>query len=435
MGLVVLLLVSCSSSPSEVVDATAAPPDAPVGSPDAAPADAGMPVDAPMPGVVWFSREDYLPPPPGLASTATANIRRTDFEGDGIEDLVVTQANAGIITVAPLCPGCSPVDLAIGAQPVRGQAIDLDGNGLRDLLVADIGSLGPTTDLFGKVLLVEHPGASDQVVTTLLENVGRTVCAESVDLDGDEDLDVVVCVFGHLAGELLWLERQDTGFVPHTIEADPGAIHAFPFDADADGDFDIAAVFAQEVEEVVLYRNDGAGGLSREVLFAAGTSNYGSAGIELVDLDGDGDQDILYLNGDMLDSWTAPDPASYYGVAWLENDGLGGFTHRDLHRIVAAYGVKPADLDLDGDQDLVLSTFQPLQPLDPEGNVVEPSSLVWLENDGSQTFVRHDVAEGPPWFMTVEAADVDGDGDLDIFAGPMIWEYAPAVILFRNQLR
>jgi hypothetical protein len=429
-----LLLIACSGSHGSMTDAAAPPPDAPV----APTIDAGPPPpDAALPGTVWFVQEELLPPPPGLATTATANIRRTDFDGDGVEDLLVNQANVGIITVVPLCAGCTPVDLAIGTQPVRGQAVDLDGNGTRELLVTDIGSLGPTTDLLGRVLLVEHPGAVDQTITTLLEGVGRTACAEAADLDGDTDLDVVVCVFGHTAGELLWLEQRGAGFVQHTIEINPGAIHAFPFDADADGDLDIAAVFAQDVEEVVLYRNDGSGGLSKESLFTAESGHYGSAGIDLVDLDGDGDQDLLYVNGDMYDGWMAPDPASYYGVAWLENDGQGAFTYHDLFRIVGAYSVTPADLDLDGDLDLAVVTFQPLPPVDPAGNPVEPSSLVWLENDGAQNFVRHDIAgaEGPPWFMTVETADIDADGDADIVAGPMLWDYAPAALLYRNQLR
>ena len=34
-------------------------------------------------------------------------------------------------------------------------------------------------------------------------------CAEAADLDGDGDLDIAVCVFGHNTGQVMWVEQKE----------------------------------------------------------------------------------------------------------------------------------------------------------------------------------------------------------------------------------
>ena len=77
-------------------------------------------------------------------------------------------------------------------------------------------------------------------------------------------------------------------------------------------------------------------------------------------------------------------PNNFYGLAWLENDGTGVFTSHELTRYWGAYAVKAADLDGDGDLDLALSGVQ-LPNMYPQDEV---QNLIWLENDGSQNFAR-----------------------------------------------
>ena len=38
--------------------------------------------------------------------------------------------------------------------------------------------------------------------TTLIDNIGRTVCAEPGDLDADGDIDLTLCEFGHDEGSV-----------------------------------------------------------------------------------------------------------------------------------------------------------------------------------------------------------------------------------------
>ncbi len=345
----------------------------------------------------------------------TANIRVNDLLGDGSLQIFVTEPLSGQVTwlrgiddVTELTEGLT--------QPVRVHAADVDGDSFRDLLVADIGILGPTNRKVGRVVLLRNDGNAGFEPITLLEDIGRVACAEAADLDDDGDLDIAVCVFGHLDGKVIWLEQtNELEFVEHVLDDRPGAIHAYPFDADGDADLDLAVALSQESEEVLLFRNDGGGRFDREVLFAANVMYYGLSGIELADLDQDGDTDILYTNGDTLDIsdreiW----PNNFYGLAWLENDGTGAFTHHEVTRYWGAYAVKAADLDGDDDLDLVLSGVQ-LPNMYPEDEV---QNLIWLENDGSQRFARKTLGIGlPPFMITLEVADVDMDGSPEILGG------------------
>jgi hypothetical protein len=294
---------------------------------------------------------------------------------------------------------------------------DLDGDGDRDVLVADIGVLQPSTEKVGRVVLLRNSGVFEFEPIVLLDNVGRVACAEAADLDGDGDLDIAVCVFGHDEGKTLWLEQTgDLEFEEHVLDARPGAIHAFPFDADGDGDLDLAVVVSQDSEEILLFRNDGKGAFTKELLFKARVKFYGLSGIEPADLDRDGDIDILFTNGDTLDldEKVAITPNNFHGLAWLENDGLGRFTEHEIARYWGAFAVQAADVDGDSDLDLVLTGMQ-IPEIYPNEEV---QNLLWFENDGRQNFTRHTVdAVLPPLMISIQAVDIDGDGVPEILAG------------------
>src|SRR5690606_14330263 len=246
-----------------------------------------------------------LPRPNADYRALSGNVRFFDLDGDGRKELFVHEADNARISVLSECETTCQERVFTERlrAPVRSHPVDLDGDGDRDLVVSDIGSLIPSDDPVGRVLLMRAASDGSFEVEVLLEDVGRVVSAEAADLDGDADLDIVVCEFGHEAlGSLLWLEQTESGFTPRELDPIPGAIHAFPVDIDADRDLDIVAVFSQDTEAVKLFENDGSGAFTNKVLFASDSTHYGMSGIEPSDLDQDGDLDILVTNGDYLDT-------------------------------------------------------------------------------------------------------------------------------------
>jgi len=392
---------------------------------------------------VAFGAPELLLPDPSDAETpiTTANLRAQVLFHDDRPDLLVADPLVGITVVTDCDTTCRTIVLDHLGSPVRAHVVDLDRDGDRDILVADIGSLQSAETEQGRILLLQNDGNFSFQTKVLAEGLGRTACAETADFDGDGDIDVVGCVFGHLSGEVIWLEQQDGHFTKHTIDPRPGAIHAFPFDADGDGDMDIVASIAQLEEQVALYRNDGKGNFTKEVLVQGTHSCYGMSGLELSDLDDDGDIDILASNGDFMDrqcqqsSYTKT-YKTLHGLDWLENDGHGRFERHDIARFYGAYAVRAADLDEDGDRDVVLAAYRDPSYADL---TLDPSTIIWLENRGGTDFLRHDIKNTPSVVITIELADIDRDGDPDLLAGSMetesLSEGAHRLALMRVQTR
>ena len=134
--------------------------------------------------------------------------------------------------------------------------------------------------------------------------------------------------------------------------------------------------------------------------------NVWTDGIELADVDADGDIDILYANG------------SSYGAGGFQpqhlflNNGSGSFTAAHGQLNVANFNAKMViaeDFDNDGDLDLMYS---------PEGPYPSTSQLPrMLINDGTGNFTDESATRIPALTMAsfcVCAGDVDDDGDLDV---------------------
>lgn len=368
-----------------------------------------------------FEVRELLPQPDVSYRSSSGNVRFQDLDGDGVRELFVHEAiNAKITVLSDCAPTCVETVFSEGLRvPVRSQVVDLDHDGDRDLLVSDIGSLGPSDERVGRVIALRSDGHGAFVPEVIAEDIGRVVSTEAADLDGDGDEDIVVCEFGHEnVGSLFWLEQKDGSFVHRELDPVPGAIHGFPIDIDADADPDIVAVFAQDSERVKLYENDGAGNFEARILFAADSVDFGMSGLEPTDLDQDGDVDLLVTNGDYLDTVRFESDDTFpelHGVAWLENRA-GNFVWRDVLRTPAAYTVRAVDLDGDCDRDLVLGS---LVRVDVLPGRYRPPPLVWLENDGSEEFAVHPIIEEPEPLVSLDIGDLDGDGRPEIAYGSL----------------
>jgi hypothetical protein len=317
-------------------------------------------------------------------------------------------------------------------SPGHIEMVDLDRDGRQDLLVADLGTLQPADHDKGAVhwLRRQADGADGMFTTvTIADKLPRVADARAADFDGDGDLDVIAAAFGwRRTGSVLLFENQSSKgssgnaknsgnansvprFVARTIDARSGAIHVPVADLNKDGRPDVVSLLAQEHETVVAYVNTGKGlAFKTETIYAAPHPNWGSSGIELVDLDADGDLDVLMTHGDTFDDFILK---PYHGILWLENRGGFPFTPHPLATLPGAQRAQTADLDGDGDLDIIATAMVAgsgdVQPTLP--------SLVWLEQVRAGVFERRTLEVGTPYHATLDIADVDGDGDQDLAVG------------------
>jgi len=278
--------------------------------------------------------------------------------------------------------------------PVRLSHGAVGENNTNAWIISDIGILYPSNEKQGRVILYDY---ETQESITAIEGIGRTVCAEPGDFDGDGDEDLTLCEFGHDEGTVSWLENGEGNWIQHILDPRPGSIHAVPVDVDGDEDLDIVAILSQNVEEIMLYRNDGTGNFTSESLYHSNLTYYGMSGLRIADIDKDGDNDIIFTNGDTMDFDTPPEinPNMLHGAAWLENNGLGEFTHHDITRNWGAYDTAISDVDSDGDLDIVLICLQTDGQFPIE---TERTQIILLEQQES-TWIRHNIETTNPHRM------------------------------------
>jgi FG-GAP-like repeat len=237
------------------------------------------------------------------------------------------------------------------------------------------------------------------------------------DLDGDGDLDLAVAQFGYDQGETRWMENQGGWkFASHPLQSLSGPINAEIADADGDGDLDIVTLVSQEWEEIYVFENDGRGRFTARRIFGASNEDFGSSWISLADLDKDGDADVVYSNGDAFD-YAPPTGRGWNGVQWLENRGGLTFRYHRIGDFPGASSPQAADMDGDGDIDVVVvSAYNDWDRLDA-------LSLAWFENDGTMTFTLRPITGTPTHLITLAIADLDGNRKPDLVTGGMHMSY------------
>ena len=162
-------------------------------------------------------------------------------------------------------------------------------------------------------------------------------------------------------------------------------------DVDGDGDIDVLLGSGETQSRVLLQVGHGSFPTSIEL------PSWGTYGIAAADVDGDGDLDVL------LGSWDNPSRV-------LLNAGDGTFpTSTQLHG-GSSYtsSIAAADVDGDGDLDVLL------------GNYDSPSRVLLNAGDGTFPTIMQlpgGSAYGTDKTWSIAAADVNGDGYLDVLLG------------------
>jgi hypothetical protein len=302
-------------------------------------------------------------------------------------------------------------------NPAHAEVVDLDRDGIKDLLVANLGALISTDKRAGSVVWLRGGSDGSYRPFTIAGGLGRVADIQAADFDGDGDLDLIVAEFGWLeSGGIQLLENRTTDagrpeFVPSLVDARHGTIHVPVADLNGDGRPDFVALISQEHERVVAYLNEGGGRFSPREIYAAPHPAFGSSGIQLVDLDRDGDLDVLLSNGDSLDSHLL---RPYHGVRWLENRGKYPF---EPHPLTAFYGAQravAADVDGDGDLDVVAVSFLPGSYYERVSREMGLDAVVLLEQVAPGQFVRHSLETVDCTHPSCDLGDYDADGRLDL---------------------
>jgi hypothetical protein len=350
---------------------------------------------------------------------AVSNVQLVDFDGDKRLDVLGTDMRQGLVfTGHPANAGSALSIVASIPHPAHVTMTDVDHDAVQDLLVGDLGEFFPADHDKGAVIWLRGLG-NGKFGAFWLDGWPRVADVEAADFNSDGKVDLAVAAFGwRKTGQVSILENLTTNlsqpkFTGHTIDPRPGAIHVIPVDLNHDGKMDFVALLAQQYESVLAYINKGTDDFSfdQKVIYAAPHPNWGSSGIDLVDLDKDGDLDVLLTHGDTFDDGVVK---PYHGIQWLENTGSYPFVEHTIAQMPGVHRAVAADMDADGDLDIVACAL-----LAGGADVDEKTlpALVWLEQTKPGTFVRHTIEMGFPRHATLAVGDIDDDGDIDIVAG------------------
>ena len=304
-------------------------------------------------------------------------------------------------------------------HPAKTEVVDLDGDGINDILVADLGSFTPTDKRDGTVVWLRGKADGTFEPITLLRGVGRVTDVRAADFRGTGKKDLVVAVFGwQHTGEILFLENHTTdwakpNFTTRVLDDRHGTIHVPIVDLNGDGKPDIVALISQEHEVIVGFINEGNGKFRKQTLYSAPHPGYGSSGIEMVDLDGDGKLDILYTNGDVLDEPYLFKP--YHGVQWLKNMGGLSFEHKSLTPMYGAHRAVAADFRGDGKKGIAAVSFLPVEGF-PDRVKRKADALVLLDPKQGG-YERHSLARVDADYVSCAAGDLYRSGRADIVVG------------------
>jgi hypothetical protein len=140
---------------------------------------------------------------------------------------------------------------------------------------------------------------------------------------------------------------------------------------------------------------------------------------DIADLDGNGTQDVV-----AADAYVSEDSTE---LRWYANDGTGAFAEQlPIHTFVSEEGefsgVRVADLNGDGDQDVVWSAD-------------DLNKVAWHSNQGDGTFGPvQDISVAAPEATDLAVGDIDGDNDPDVVNVQDIVEDEAGLAWYPNQL-
>ena len=321
--------------------------------------------------VAWFENVDGLGtfgPPISITTLATGvqSVFATDIDGDSDPDVLSASFSDNKIAWYENTDGLG----TFGAQQVISStmngaraaiAVDLDGDTFKDVIAVsfddDKVSWFKNTDGLGAF-------GTEMVVSSIADGATDVVGA---DLDGDFDIDLAVAVSGDQ--QIVWHENLDgmgTFSSPQIVTTLVDGVQALAaVDIDGDGDVDLLSASFQDDDVAWFENTDGAGTFGFKQVIA---ERNGAAGVTSGDIDNDGDNDVVSC------SWFADD------VTWHRNDGINDCNANALpdecellNNDCNANGL-PDDCELDGNDCNTNGV-----PDDCEDNLTDCNNNGWID--------------------------------------------------------
>jgi len=355
--------------------------------------------------------------PPMIADVKPVSLT----PGSQSEDVLYTDMRQGTVRQI-FDPGSHPRDMTIPSDlknPARLNTVDLDGDGLLDILVGELGSFLPIDHSLGEAVWLRQAAPGRFETVRLASGLGRVTEVQAADLDADGDLDLVVGEFGwRRTGRMILYENRTTNwdepeFVQHILDGRNGTVKLHVADLNQDGLPDVVALIAQGHEMLTGYINQGDWRFEARILHRAPHPGWGYCDLEACDLDADGDLDFVVANGDTLDN---SELRPYYSISWIENRGELEFRSHHLTEMFGVMTVATGDIDGDGDLDIAAGGFVSFE----DNSVLRDSklpSLLWLEHQSEMQFQVHYLEANHFNRLSLSIHDFDGDGRGDLLLG------------------
>lgn len=259
-------------------------------------------------------------------------------------------------------------------------------------------------------------GSQTGVIPGVFTGAGTTIITFNPDDDFKNGEIIRITLTTNISNTLGQALNSPVG-IQFTVETMPGPetpayfhehvlsdVLSAPFDlvsGDIDNDGDID-LFTTWAGSGTLawYENDGSQNFTEHIV----TDTVGAAGVFLADVNSDGNMDLLSASQNNT-------------VSWYENDGAENFTgHVISFTANVASDVFAIDMDGDGDMDIVAGGYSP---------VSTPAKLAWYENDGVENFTEREISGfniDPTDFYPI---DMEGDGDMDLVVASEIQSFGP----------